>query len=269
VVFEPDLYSEAIGRKAVINATYEDLTNYFTQFSAPTGIPAEVFNDPITKDDLSAASFQLLKDSLSYLTDKNAPKPEITYDFKPFEDSVVGYIESYSEENDIVKDDDYYNLIDNTVSTGEGQIIHHLDIMLLYDLSNSRYGELLHEKSGYVRTVFFASCIALMILLVVMILVDRRHPRDLPYWAGMIIAVTSLVILIPCYYLNKINYFSTFFIRSRHIYLTVTGVFQTMLNMIIYYETIMLVVGLILIILTIIIHMLYKRYRYAKHSREH
>lgn len=268
VVFQTDLYSEAIGRKAVINATYDDLDTYFTQFSAPTGIPAEVFMDPINKDDLSDASFQLLTDSLAYLTHKEAPKPEIQYDFKPFEDSVVGYIEKYSEENEIEKDDDYYNLIDNTVSTGEGQIRHHLDVMMLYQLSNSSYGEFLHNRSGIVGMVMLGSGIALAAVAFFMVLVDRNHPRDLTYWAGMIITVTSLIIMIPCMYLNKINYFSTFFVRSPHIYLTVTGVFQTMLNKIIYFENIMLIIGIILIVLTIIIHMLYKRYRIKKHRRE-
>ncbi len=269
VVFKPALYSEAIGRKAVINATYDDLETYFTQFSAPTGIPAEVFIDPLDKDVISDSAFQLLTDSLSYLTDKNAPKPEIKYDFKPFEDSVVGYIEDYSDRNDIIKDDSYYDLIDNTVSTGEGQIRHHLDVMMLYQLSNSSYGELLHEKSGLIRMIMLGSGGALLLIMAIMVIIDRNHPRDLPYWAGMVISVTSVILLIPCTYLNKINYFSTFFVRSPHIYLTVTGVFQTMLNMIIYFETVMLIIGLILIVLTIIIHMLYVRYRRMKHEREH
>ena len=268
VVFKPALYSEAIGRKAVINAVYEDLEVYFTQFSAPTGIPAEVFIDPIKKEELSQSSFELLTDSLEYLTDKNAPKPEIKYDFKPFEDSVVGYIESYSDQNNIEKDEDYYNLIDNTVSTGEGQIRHHLDVMMLYQLSNSRYGGVLHEKSGYIRTVMLGSAGVLVLIALLMFIIDRHHIRDLTYWLGLIVAVSSIVILIPCIYLNKINYFSTFFMRSPHIYLTVTGVFQTMLNMIIYFETIMLIIGLILIVLTIVIHMIYVKYKRAKHRFE-
>lgn len=268
VVFKPALYSEAIGRKAVINAVYDDLEIYFTQFSAPTGIPSEVFIDPINKDDISQSAFDLLSDSLAYLTDKNAPKPEIKYDFKPFEDSVVGYIEDYSERNNIEKDEDYYNLIDNTVSTGEGQIRHHLDVMMLYQLSNSKYGEVMHNKSGYIRMIMFGSAGVLALIAILMFVVDRNHIRDLTYWVGMVIAVSAVILLIPCTYLNKINYFSTFFVRSPHIYLTVTGVFQTMLNMIIYFETVMLIIGLILIVLTIVIHMLYVSYRRAKHDRE-
>ena len=41
-----------------------------------------------------------------------------------------------------------------------------------------------------------------------------------------------------------------------------------MLNMIIYFETVMLIIGLILIVLTIVIHMLYVSYRRSKHDRE-
>lgn len=268
VVFKPELYSEAIGRKAVSDAVYEDLTEYFAQFSAPTGIPPEVFNGAIDQHELADASFDLLTDSLNYLTNKNAQLPEIKYDFESFEKKIVGYIEEYSESNGIEKDDEYYDLIDNTVTVAENQIINHLDIMMLHQLATSRYGKVIHEKSEYVGTAMFASCGLFVIVLMIMIIVDRRHVRDLPYWAGLILAVSSAVLLFPCIYLDKINYFSTFFIRSRHIYLTVTGVFQTVLSRVIRFETVMLLVGLILIVLTVVIHMLYIRYLKAERRRK-
>ena len=269
VLFKPDIYSTAIGRKSVNDAVYEDLLEYFEQFSAPTGVPAEVFTDPIDKEELSKASFDLLMDSLDYLTDKNAPKPEIKYDFKPFEDSVVGYIEKYSEENDIVKDDEYYDLIDNTVTTGENQIVARLDLMMLFQLSNTRYGEIVHQKSWLIRDVMFVSLGVLVVILMIMVIIDRHHVRDLPYWLGLILMVSGLVFLLPAIYLDSINYFSTFFIRSPYIYLTVTGVFEELLSRVIYFELSLVILGLILIIATIIIHVLYKNYRIKKHRMKH
>ena len=81
VLFKPDIYASAMNEKEVAQAMYDEINTNFGYYSAPTGIPQEVFTSSYTKDELYTASFRLLTDSLSYITDKSAQKPVINYDF--------------------------------------------------------------------------------------------------------------------------------------------------------------------------------------------
>jgi beta-lactamase regulating signal transducer with metallopeptidase domain len=111
----------------------------------------------------------------------------------------------------------------------------------------------------------FASAAVLLILLAIMCIVNRHHPRDMTYWFGCIIVASSVIFLVPATYLDKINYFDSFFMRTEHIYLMITGLFQTMLDDIIETQTILLIIGVALILLTIVIHSIYLKYREARH----
>lgn len=271
VVFDPSVYSEAITKQKVGDVVYDNLCDYFTSFEGPTGIPANVFIDGIDKDQLLDAAYSLTSDSIYYLTNSSAPAPQIKFDYSKVDKSVTDYIENYSQENGIEKDDDYYKLLENTLTTVHAQINSRLDVMLLYKLSTSNYAPKMHTYSQLVGRVMYSSLLVLILLVLLMIVVDRRHPRDLPYWFGVVIFCSSAILLAPSMYLDKIRYFDSFFMKTDYVYRTVTGLCNVILERVIYDQTVFLIFGIGLILLTIVIHMLYKRYLKGKqiHKETH
>lgn len=268
VMFKPQIYSEALGRYDVAGAIYDDLNTYFEQFSAPTGIPKECFTDSLDKTKLSEAAYALLTDSLAYLTDPNAPTPTVKYDFTQLENDITEYVEQYSEENGIEKNDEYYKLIEQTISTAETQIESRLDVMMLHTLSQSKFASGMHKYARLIDLAMIISAVLLAALVAAMCFVDRRHPRDYTYWFGTILFCSSAILLIPAAYVNKIGYFDSFFMKSEHIYRTVTGLFNTTLERVIRAQTIVLISGILLIIITAVVHNIYVRYRKRKRLTE-
>lgn len=268
VLFQPDIYSEAMITGRVDDVIYNDLAEYFTGFSGPTGIPAEIFIAPLSKEDLFNSSYTLTVDSLAYLTGSTSTKPSINYDFSRMENYVDAYIEQYSEHNHIPKDESYYKLINNTHATIESQITGQLDVTMLYQLTGSGYSENLRSYAGYVKYGVIISGVVLAFLIMLIVVIDRKHPRDLPYWFGVILAASSAILLAPAVYLDKINYFDRFFMRSDNIYKTVTSIFHVSLDRIINAQTLMLILGVFLIILTVVIHMFYLNYLKKKQRHE-
>lgn len=264
-LFKPQIYSDTMGKNSISQTIYDELDEYFKQYSAPTGIPAEVFTKSLDKKKLSNAAYALLTDSLNYLTDPDAPKPSVTYDFTQLEADITAYIEDYSEQNEIEKDEEYYSLIDRTISTAEEQIENKLDIMMLHTLSQTSFASTLHKYADLVTVVMTASAILLAVLISLMIFIDRRHPRDFPYWAGSIMFCSSAVILIPAVYLKRSGFFDGFFMRSEHIYRTVTGLFNEILDRVIFSQTVILAVGVFLVILTLVIYKVYRNHCEKKH----
>ena len=257
VLFQPDIYSEAMIMGRIDDVIYDDLSEYFTSFSAPTGIPAEVFLAPLNKEELFNASYSLTVDSVCYLSGNTDTKPSINYDFSKVIGYVDAYIEQYSDANHIPKDQSYVDLVNNTNATIQAQISSQLDVAMIYNLANSAYAENIRSYAGYVTKGLIVSGVMLVFLIMLIVIIDRRHPRDLPYWFGTILVSTSVILLAPAIYLDKIGYFNRFFMRSENVYTTVTSICNVTLGRIINGQTISLLLGLFLIIATIVIHMLY------------
>ena len=115
VLFKSDIYLTAVNDENIGQVIYDDLSETFTQFAMPTGIPAEVFIDTLDPAYLQQCAEKNIKDSIAYLTDPNAAKPQIEYDFSTIDQSITSYIENYSDENGIERDAQYQKLLDNTI----------------------------------------------------------------------------------------------------------------------------------------------------------
>ena len=267
VVLDPYIYSESMVRGRVEDIIYDNLVEYFNRFSAPTGIPGEVFTAKLDKDALFNASYQLTADSLAYLTDPNAPKPEIQFDFAPIETYVDSYIIGYTQANGFEVDEEVLKLVDNTHKTIESQITGQLDVSLLYTLSQTAYAPMMHKFSGLIEKAVYICGGVCAALLLAMVIVDRKHPRDLPYWLGATFFSSGIIILVPALYLRKISYFDSFFMRTDNVYKTITGVCNTLLTRVINTQTVVAIFGVFLILATVGIHMLYMSYLKKKKRR--
>jgi len=268
VMFNSDIYADAMNEKEVAQAMYDEINTNFGYYIGPTGIPQEVFSSAYTKDELYTSSFKLLTDSLSYMTDKNQPKPVITYDFSKLEKSITDYIEKDADERGIEKDKEYKAMIAATVKMAKEQISSRLDVMMLHKLSTTKIGQTMHNHSELFSLAVWGLLAAVIIVVIIMVYIDRHHPRDLMYWAGTVLMASSGVILVPAVFLKATDYFESFFIKSEYIYRTVTGLFEIVLNDIIFFEIIMLTLGVLLIISAQIVHTLYIRSLKKKHNKK-
>ncbi len=256
-LLKPDIYTEAIAKSGAPAKICEDLDTYFGYLSTPTNIPKEVFTKPITEDSITQSVNRIVIDSLEYISDPNAPKPEMQYDFAPLEKSITDYIEEYSESNKIEKDDEYYDFIDHTVETAEQQVSTRLDAILFNRIANSSAMEKIHTYLPYVRLAMFGSLGLIVLCIIIMCIINRHHPRDMTYWYGSILFTASAALLIPLFFLKQKKFFDGFFMRSEYTYAAITKLFNSMLDRAINFELIILISGILLIILTIIIHIIY------------
>ncbi len=268
-LLDTDIYSRAMNEKKVTDAMYDELAEYFKSLSNATGIPAEVFTDPLDKEELYTTSFKLLQESINYITDENSPAPSINFDYSKVEKSITDYIEKHAEENNIEKNDEYHKLLNNTIKTAKEQIESRFDVMMLYTLSKQSPAEWLHEHSGIFKIGTFVFIAIAVILVALMLFLDRHHPRDYPYWAGLILAVSSGFWLIPAVYLKSTNYFDAFFIRNEYIYKSVTGLFDLTLDHLIKLHAVLLIIGVVLIISTLVIHYSYIHYLKKQYHKTH
>ena len=268
-LLDADIYKTAMDQKSVSDSMYNELIVYFKSLSNATGIPPEVYTENIDKDKLYESSYILLRDCLSYLADPDAPKPKINYDSKPIEDNIRNYIEKDADERGLKKNSEFKKLVDNTVKIAREQITSRLDTMMLYTLSKTGAAEAVHKYS-HLLGIGSWICIGLAaVMFALMIFINRHHPRDLPYWLGVLILVPACVFLVPAVILEKTDYFSSFFIRNEYIHDTVTGMFGLALDGIIKTQIILAIIGVVFIISAQVIHTVYVRHLKKQHRKHH
>ena len=267
-LLDSEIYMQAMNEKNITQSMYDELCTYFDSLSHATGIPTEVFTDPLDKEELYTASFKLLQESITYLKDENAPKPSVNYDYSKVEKSITDYIEKHAEEHNIKKNKEYTKLIKNTVDTAKTQIESRFDVMMLYTLSKTSGAEKLHNYSWLIGVGIFVFIGLAVIMLIMMVITDRHHPRDFPYWAGLIMTVSGSFWLVPAVILKSKDFFASFAIRNEYIYNSVTGMFNIALNGIIKLQVIILILGILLIISTQVIHTVYLYYLKLKRRKK-
>ena len=160
-------------------------------------------------------------------------------------------------------------LLKNTVDTAKTQLQSRFDVVMLYTLAKSSAGEKLHNYSYLFSIGSYVTIGLVIVLLVIMIIIDRHHPRDYPYWVGLIMVVSSGFWLIPAVYLKATEYFQTFFVRNEYIHKAVTGMFEISLDRIIRTQLILFIVGVVLILSTLVIHYVYLHHLRVQYHKSH
>lgn len=247
VILKPDIYSEALSKNNITNYIYSDLETYFTRISAATGVPAEVYMKSVTKANLAQAANVLVEDSMRYLSDENAPKPVLQYAFGQLESDVTAYFESYAEENNIDKDEEYNKLLKSTIETAKTQISGKIDVFFLKQLCDTQSAEKIHPYVGMIKTAVYVSAIVIGILAGIMIYIIRHHKLNILYWLGVCCFSSAGLLLVPALYLDRTNYFSSFIIKTEYIHKAVSGLMDTMLSKIITFEVFIVILGVLLI----------------------
>lgn len=255
-LMKPEFYMDNIRDSKADEAVYNELDKYFTQLQRPTDIPKEVFTNTLTQDKVTGSTKQLAKASVMYITGKSFAKPEVLYDFETLENDITQYVETYSEENGIEKDDEYYDLINKTVESCETQIRSKMDVMMLKKLADSPSVRGLRKLSPYVNAGIVMTLIMFAAILFAMYITDKHHPFDLLYWVGCALFASSAIMLIPSVYIKHTNFFDGFFVENESIYRAMTGLLYSVTDRIFSLNLVLAIAGVTMIIATQIIYVI-------------
>lgn len=254
MVFNTDYYVWMISKSGADTALYNEIDEYFGQYSSPTGIPKEVYTKSLDKKNVSVTAKKLVKSSLAYMFGKSLVKPEVEYDFTAFETDVTEYIENYSDANNIEKDKEYYTFIDHTIDSAEKKVTSTFDILMVKKLSESPKSAIFKKIVPQLSVAMGLALLVFVGLIGLMWYIDRHHPFDMPYWIGTIFFACSIIFLIPCVYCRFTGYFDGLFMEDPSIYYAITGSIYGVTDRLILVNGILLALGIVLIIFAQVIH---------------
>ncbi|MBR1863127.1 MAG: hypothetical protein IJ806_03445 [Ruminococcus sp.] len=258
MVLNPDYYLWVIDKKNVTDVLYNELDEAYEQLSVPTYIPKEVYMNSITREQLSATTRSVARSSMQYILGWTNDKPVIDYDFTQMENDITDYIETYSEANSIEKDDVYYETVENTIEVAREKLEPRLDVLLLKKISESRFTNQVRKYSPLVSAILSIAAVVTAVLLIFMVIINRRHIIDIIYWVGTILFVSGGLLLIPSLYLSLTNYFDGFILSDPTIYAAMTGALYGIVDRMVMVNIIMCCAGVVFIIFAQIAHSIRK-----------
>ncbi|MDE5769118.1 MAG: hypothetical protein K2H82_07005 [Oscillospiraceae bacterium] len=248
IALNPATFETVTETQQLDEKAYTTLESYFRSRANSTGIPAEVFLNPITKEQLRQGTLDSVSGALAYLK-HTSDSYEFRMDFKELETSITEFFENYAEENHFQKDEIYQQKITSTIAEAEKEILFIADTFKFSTIHENGW---LEKARHYIPALdrFIMIALGLTILTgVLLMLVCLKNIREFPYWFGISGMTSGILLTAPCGYLKATDYISGFIIKDPQIFAAVVGYLNTMLNHELLQGILTTAAGLLLLIL--------------------
>ena len=200
---------------------YSELEKYFSSRSSATSIPASVYMDAIDEEYLKDIIDRIIHNGFAMLNSENT-EDMIIYNEK-LSGSIENFFNSYAEETGCKKDDKFDQKLEDTKTSAYNVIVDQCDIYKFNALE--KHGVLsklafFYSKLDIALLICVGACFALTILLT---LLNSGTKAGGMFWIGISLAISGIIIIVPCSYFIVSDYFSAFTIKQPQIYTAYTS----------------------------------------------
>ena len=249
VLLDENTYVQMVDSNKVDEKVYGEIKKYFDDNYDNTGIKSDVYMNSLGADAVRDVIIDKISAACSYI-DGSADKYENPQlDFTSLEKELEEYFQKFAEENNIEINDSFKAQLENTAEIAKEEINSCSDVFLLEEMN--RTGMLSKARKAYkLFPAAFLGCIILAgLMLIALILINRKNIADFLYWLSCAGIASSAVMLIPCIWLRAVRYFDRLVIRTSYIYHSVTGLCYQLLDEVIRVQCVILVVSIVIMAL--------------------
>ncbi|MBR6395096.1 MAG: hypothetical protein IKS13_09785 [Ruminococcus sp.] len=243
--------------KAVDLSRKEDLASkcltqiekYFREQSNATGVPAEVYTEPLTIGYIN----KVIEETYIKNVFDNIKKEEKVDPFPPvnpdLDDSIDKFFNDYADKIGYEKDDAFYEKLESAKSNAYKVIGNNCDVYKAKSLS--KHGVVSKVSKLYkLRPVLtFASIAATVIMLFFIIAVNWKNKKLSLYWIGISSIISGIIGTVPSVYLIVTKYFDSFSIKQPQVFKAYTGAMYKLTAAFMAVSIAIAVVGIALVVL--------------------
>lgn len=218
----PDRTINLTEKKDIAKKALAQADRQFREISGATGIPANVYTDHLDADYIQSVINIYINEGFSNLKSGKSMNISIPEN-KEMEASVDKFFSDLADKTGYEINDDFNKKLTVTKQNAYKIIGETCDVYKFTSLK--KHGVLSPASKVYRMRSLLTACsvggTALMILL--MLLVNRREKKNLLYWAGISAVTAGAIGMIPSIYLLSTKYFNAFSIKQPQIFAAYTG----------------------------------------------
>lgn len=230
-----------------------ELEKYYKDKYNSSGIPADVYMDALSEDYIISfekiyitAGFDTL--SSGALFEANAPENQ------ELENSIEAFFSNYAEENGYEKDENYNKKLDAAKKNAYSVIGSYCDVFKFSAMD--KHGVL--DKIRPVYSMFGMTAVVLScangVLLVLLLLVNRKKKANVLYWTGIAALVSGALGAIPSAYLIASKYYNSFSIKQPQIFTAFTKAMYGLTEAFMASQIAIIVIGICLTVVYGVVH---------------
>jgi len=205
---------------------YSALESYFKSRANSTGIPAEVYLDAITQEDMKQGILSSISEAVEHMHSHIGDGYVITMDFTKLETSVMNFFNQYADTNNIQKDEIFNQKVQANLEEAEAKILYTADTFRFGTIYEHGWFDKIQTFLNLFQKLMIVLCILTAVILLCLILCCKSRFSELFYWLGLTGTISGLLISAPCLYLLRTDYFSGFVVKDVQIFSAVTGYLQ-------------------------------------------
>ncbi len=235
----------------VISKVSEELESYFKERYNETGIPAEIYMDALDDNYISSIVNYSICEGINILD--NAEYEQLNKKNEKLEQNIENFFDEYAKSVNYIKDDVYEEKLGQTIDDAYNVIINYSDV---YKFRTMNDEGILTKAGGIYRqldVIILAAAGLSLLLIIIILLINIRSVSAAMYWTGVSSLVSGIIGLVPCIYLNAVNYFDSFVIKQPQIFTAFTSLMKEGINAFILNQIIFAAAGLVLIVAFIIV----------------
>ncbi len=201
---------------------YSALESYFKSRANSTGIPAEVYLNAVTQEDMKQGILSSVSEAFDYLH-HDVKTYAFTMDFTTLEASVTEFFNQYADKNGYQKDEVFQQKVQANIEEAEAKILYTADTFKFGTIAEHGWLTKLRKFLDIFKKIMTVLCICTGVILILLILCCKGNFSELLYWLGLTGVISGLLISVPCLYLLRTDYFSGFVVKDMQIFSAVTG----------------------------------------------
>ncbi|MEE5992513.1 MAG: hypothetical protein V3G42_04660 [Oscillospiraceae bacterium] len=239
-----NMFRVVVQQEQLTEKAYDKVESYFKIRANSTGIPEAVFLRVVDKEMLYNGIMESVTAAFDYL-DGNTQEYQFTMDFTELEQSVTDFFEEYAEVNHYQKDEVYQQKLQSIIEESEKQILSTTDNFKFATLYEKGWLVKIRKLVGYLNIAVIV-CIAITLILAVVILfLNKSRMLNIPYWFGLAAFTAGILVVIPCFWVTKTNYFSGFVVTDPQIFSAVVGYLNLLVNRALVMAVVTICIGIV------------------------
>lgn len=234
--------------QALSDRIYKSLEARFTEQSSTSGIPAKVYMDALTREQLDTGIRASVTSAYAYLNG-TSDSYAFEMDLSGLEASIRQFFSDYADQIQYPKDETYDKKVSAAVDSAKKQVLQTVDVFRFSTLESAGLLSKVRRVMPWLMPAVGASLAAVCILLGLLVWINRKQKRRILYWAGCGMTVASCIGLIPLIYIKATDYFAAFTIKTTQIYAAVTGMLNRMTDACLVLESVILGCGVLCLVI--------------------
>lgn len=249
VLLDENTYVQMVDSNKVDEKVYGEIKKYFDDNYDNTGIKSDVYMNSLGADAVRDVIINKISAACSYIDGSADKYEDPQFDFTSLEKELEEYFRKFADENNVEMNDAFKAQLENTAETAKEEINSCSDVFLLEEMH--RTGVLSKARKAYklFPAAFFGCIILAGLMLITLILMNRKNIADSLYWLSCTGIASSAVTLIPCVWLKASRYFDRLVIRTSYIYHSVTGLCYQLLDAVIRIQCAILLVSAVIMVI--------------------